>query len=101
MKKFIKLSFLLFATFIISCKSTEQMSEKVMEEYKQKGYHIGVIEPKSNGNCQYSITIQGSNEQFDPVNIEDPKFAQILSKKTIILFKFLMSGGFVYLLVYF
>ena len=89
MKNFIKLAFLLCTTFVISCKSTKQMSEKVIEEYKQKGYHIGVIEPKKNGKCNYVITIEGSNQEYDPINIESQQFSKILSKKTTIIFKYL------------
>lgn len=89
MKNLIKLSFLLCITFVISCKSIEPMSEKIIEEYKQQGYSVGVIEPKSNEKCNYVITIQGSDLKYDPINIEDKQFAKILSKKTTIIFKYL------------
>jgi len=60
-----------------------------MEEYQKEGYTVGVIEPYSSGDCTARITVKELDLQYDPVNINDEKFAEFASKKTEIYFKFL------------
>jgi len=88
MKYLIKSIVLFFFAFILSCNSSKSLSKNTIEEYKKKGYVLGLIEPKKNGDCNYVITMIGSDLKYDPINIANEKFTQFLSKKNTILFTF-------------
>ena len=60
-----------------------------MEEYKNQGYTLGVIEPKSGSACGWIISVDGEESKYDTINIESEEFAQFSLKKTTIFFKFL------------
>ena len=97
MKTYINLFLLTF--LLASCssqkttseKSTSKnsFSEKAIQEYKQQGYTLGTIKPNDTGECRWVIQFEGSNELYDPVNIDDEKFASLKTQKTSIFFKFL------------
>jgi hypothetical protein len=63
--------------------------KKSTEEYQKEGYTVGIIEPFNSGDCAARITIKELDIQYDPINIQDEKFAEFASKKTEIYFKFL------------
>jgi hypothetical protein len=87
MKTFIKL--VAFSFLLASCSSQKTMPEKTVQEYQQKGYTLGTIASKSTGDCPWVITVSDSNVQYDPINIDETKFATLKTKKTAFFFKFL------------
>jgi len=87
MKTFIKLFAFIF--LLTSCSSKKTISEETIQEYQQKGYTFGTIEAKSTGDCPWVITVNGSDLQYDPVNIDNEKFSKLKTKKTPFFFQFL------------
>ena len=92
MKLIIKL--IIFTFLFNACGSQKTVPEKpisnkTMEEYKAKGYTLGKLRTKKVGDCSYVIRVDGSDLEYDPVNIDDEKFSYLTSKKTSFFFKFL------------
>ena len=87
MKLFLKIFILVF--FVSACNSQKSTVKKSTEEYQKEGYTLGVIEPYNSGDCQNVITIKELGIKYDPTNIQDEKFAEFISGKMEIYFKFL------------
>lgn len=87
MKFFLRLLLIVFA--FSSCKSQKSTVKKSIEEYQKEGYTLGTINPEGKENCTVVITFRDLDVKYDPVNINDEKFAKFKNKKTDIYFKFL------------
>ena len=87
MKLFLRIFVLVFT--VSACNSQKSTIKKTAEEYKKEGYTFGVIEPYASGDCTARITMKELGIQYDPINIQEEKFATFRSKKTEIYFKFL------------
>ena len=81
MKLFLKVFAILF--LLTSCNS----QKKTIEEYQKEGYSAGIIEPSNSGDCKVIITM--NNTKYDPINIDEEKFAQYATQKATVFFKFL------------
>lgn len=77
-----------FTLLLNSCSGQKTISEKTIQEYQQKGYTLGTLASKKASDCTWVITVNGSKEQYDPINIDDKKFADLKTKKSGFFFKF-------------
>jgi hypothetical protein len=87
MKLILRLFILAF--LLTSCSSQKSISEKTLEEYKQKGYTLGTLSSQDKGSCPWVITVTDSNVKYDPINIDEAKFASLKEGKSSVFFKFL------------
>lgn len=89
MKYFLRFLALILLSITLSCNSSKSTANKTADEYKKEGYIVGTISPKGNGNCGWIIYDAQRNQKYDPINIEDEKFARFSLKEEKIYFKFL------------
>ena len=87
MKFFLRIIIIVF--LIISCKSQKSTVEKLIDRYKEEGYTLGTTAPTKADNCNTVITVNKSQIKYDPINIDEEKFAEYKDKRTSIFFKFL------------
>jgi len=79
---------LVFLSSILACSSSKLNSKNSLAHSLEKGYTLGIIEPKDSGNCGWMISVS-ENIIYDPINIEEENFIAFSLKKETILFKYL------------
>jgi len=97
MNLILKLSTVLFLMISSSCDSaktaaTEESSEKSPEvmdtKMVQDGYIAGTVKYLKNSECSYILVDEKLQTQYDPINIDEAKFASFKSDASKVYFKF-------------
>lgn len=104
MTTFIKLSLVSLMTFSLSCDTaksaatnTEKDTENTIVEDSKKmesknlsteGYSLGTIAYTKDSKCNYIIVDEKSGAKFDPINIDDKKYASLKSDATKVYYKY-------------
>lgn len=90
----IKLTALLLLSLALSCNSTKSNIETTTEtkvvqtDFEKEGYSVGIIQYNKDSSCEYIIINEISNSKFDPINIDEEKFAVFKENDSKIYFKY-------------
>ena len=90
----IKLAALLLLSLALSCNSTKSNIETTTEtkvvqtDFEKEGYSVGIIQYNKDSSCEYIIINEISNSKFDPINIDEEKFAVFKENDSKIYFKY-------------
>ena len=94
----LKITASVFLSFALSCDSAKSAAEtsatadtnnKAMQEQLiSEGYSPGTVKLLKNSECTYIIVDEKTNVQFDPINMDDAKFADFKSEGAKIFYKY-------------
>lgn len=77
--------------------NTETDSEKTMvdnskemesKDLSSEGYSLGTVTYTKDSKCSYIIVDEKSGAKFDPINIDDKKYASLKSNSTKVYYKY-------------
>ena len=100
MNLFIKLSLAILLVALESCDSTktaandEAMQEttskqqETKQDIMQEGYSVGTIKYLSNSKCPYIIVDEKTGAKFDPINMQEERFADYKKDQQKVFYKY-------------